>query len=361
MIRVFFIYFVSCLFTPASFMLSKIHYIDNETVILIGGFESKNALISYVTINGHKYIIKQKKRSKIHYTGNETVILIGGFESKNAFISYVTINGRKYIIKQKKRFNSQLGGARDALAAYIAKDLGIAHSVEVISSKIDIPGKINSMWPATIHTTAAGKTIRSQPESKYHALSLKQRLPGVKITGLWLTEKIINQMTWHDQLPIIIALDLFICNTDRHGGNLFYDPETDSFCAIDMDGIFRRNLPEMACEKLDEMVNIHQKQFTEKEIIALVSVKKTLTFLLNKYTSKHLINKFHFFVDKAGITKGSFLYTARVEKKIAHHESMIIKSRASLHKLIIVLDKIIISFYAERSHVNDDNYFINMM
>lgn len=319
-IRFFFILFVSCLFAPTSFVLSK-------------------------TL----------------YTGNETVIVTGGFESKNAFITYVTIKGHQYIIKQKKRFNSQLGVARDALAAYIAKHLAIAHVVEVISSTTDIPGKINVMWPVTLHTIAAGKTIRSQPESKYHALSLKQRLPGVKITGLWLTEKIINQMTWHDQLPIIIALDLFISNTDRHGGNLFYDPETDSFCAIDMDGIFRRDLPEMACQKLAEMINKYQKQFTEKEIVALISVKKTLNFLLNKYTPQHLINKFHFFIKKAGIVKGSSLYTTRIKQKIAHHESMIMQSRISLYKLVAVLDKIINKFYAKKTHVNDDNYCINMI
>ena len=39
--------------------------------------------------------------------------------------------------------------------------------------------------------------------------------------GGWLTEIIIDQMTWHRQLPIIIAFDLFISNTDRHRGNLF--------------------------------------------------------------------------------------------------------------------------------------------
>ena len=56
-----------------------------------------------------------------------------------------------------------------------------------------------------------------------------------------LTIVIIYRMTWHVQLPIIVALDLFICNTDRHRGNLFYDAVTDTFCAIDMDDIFRCN------------------------------------------------------------------------------------------------------------------------
>jgi len=318
MIRVSIVFFISFLFTPTIFLLP---YID--------------------------------------YTGNEKIVLTGGFESTNAFISYVTINGHNYIIKQKKRSNSQLGAARDALAAYIAKDLNIAHAVAVIAANVDVPGKINSVWPATLHTIAAGKTVRSQKESKYYALALKQRLPGVKITGQWLTEKIIDQITWHKQLPIIIALDLFICNTDRHSGNLFYDPETDRFCAIDMDSIFRRDLPEMACQKLDEMINVHLKEFTEKEIKALISVKKTINFLLSKYSSQHLINKFRFFVKQSGFIKGNPLYTERVQRKIAHHESMIITSRASLHKLMAMLNGIINKFYDKRFYVNNNNYFVN--
>ena len=192
-------------------------------------------------------------------------------------------------------------------------------------------------------------------------MSLKQRLPNGKVTGQWLTEKIIDQMTWHKQLPIIIALDLFICNTDRHGGNLFYDPKTDNFCAIDMDGIYRKNVPEMACEKLTMMMNMYHKKFTMKEVIALIKVKKTLKSLLTNYTSKHLINKFNFFIQKAGFIKGSSLYTERIEKKVAHHELMIVESRASVHKLIALLDKIINKFYAKNFYINDGNYFVSTM
>ena len=294
--------------------------------------------------------------SKMQYGGSQEVVLVGSLESANSFISFVTVNGHKYIVKQKKRFNSQLGAVRDAFAAYIAQELAIAQSVEIIPSNIPIVGKINSLWPATLHTIAAGKTVRSQPESRYYYLCLKQRLPNGKVTGQWLTETIIDQITWHKQLAIIIALDLFICNTDRHGGNLFYDPKKDKFCAIDMDGIFRRDLPEFACEKLDLMVNVKNKQFTRKEIRALKRVRKTLQFLSDRYTVQHLIDKFHFFVDQAGFVKGSPLYTERIKNKIVRHELMIIKSRVSLYKLIIALDAIINSFYARRFK---DSYSIN--
>lgn len=194
-----------------------------------------------------------------------------------------------------------------------------------------------------MHTIAEGKTVREQPESRYYQLSLKQRSPEDLLTGRWLTEEIIDQMTWHKQLPIIIALDLFICNTDRHGGNLFYDPVTDCFCAIDMDNIFRRDLPALACKKLDIMVNIHKKKFTKKEIIALASVRDTLQFLLKKYSSKQIIIQLNLFAKQVG--KVSVIDSKKMAKKIAHHEEMIVQSRKSVHKLIDALDEIISNFH----------------
>jgi len=229
--------------------------------------------------------------SKNNYTYKEIVILVGGFESNNSFISYVTIDGVRYLVKQKKTVSKQFSVVRDTFAAYIAKDLGIAHSVKIISPEEKFPGKKNVTWPATLHTIASGKTIRSQPKSKYYNLCLKQRLPSsILSVNRWLTETIIHQMTWHKQLPIIIGLDLFICNTDRHRANLFYDPETDSFCAIDMDNIFRRDLPALACQKLTLMID-RKKEFTKDEILALTSMRDTIQFLLGKYPVKKLIKK----------------------------------------------------------------------
>lgn len=276
---------------------------------------------------------------KDHYTYKEIVILVGGFESRNSFINYVTIDGVKYLVKQKKTQSKQFSVVRDALAAYIAQPLKIAHSVEIIPPKKKFPGKNNEMWPATLHTIAPGKTVRSQPGSKYYNLCLKQRLPINK----WLTETIIHQITWHKQLPIIIGLDLFICNTDRHTANIFYDPETDSFCAIDMDNIFRRDLPALAIEKLQLMIS-RKKEFTKDEITALISMRDTIQFLLDTYSVKQLIKKLHFFVEQAGFTKNSSIYTEKISKKIARHERIIIQSRSSAYKLIVLLNKIINDF-----------------
>src|SRR5580698_1201620 len=74
---------------------------------------------------------------------NETIFVEGGFESPNAFINYVVINGARYIVKQKKSCSQTIASVfRDALASYIAQNLKIAHSVEIISPEHDIPGKV---------------------------------------------------------------------------------------------------------------------------------------------------------------------------------------------------------------------------
>src|SRR5258708_5693346 len=140
-------------------------------------------------------------------------------------------------------------------------------------------------------------------------------------------------MTWHKQLPIIIALDIFISNADRHGGNLFYDPQTDSFCAIDMDCIFAYNVSQFACEKLDLMVNVYKKEFTLEEVKALALMRDTLKFLARKYTVEKIIDQMHEFVIQADCQ-----YNV---SKIARFETMIKKNRKSVRKLIKILDDIV--------------------
>jgi hypothetical protein len=270
-----------------------------------------------------------------------TVIAEDSFESPNSVISYVKIDNTRYLLKQKKMVSKQFVVVRDALAAWIAQPLKIAHSVIIIPAKKNFPGKKHTTIPAALLTIAPGKMIRSQPNSRYYHLSLRQRtINGIFSPDRWFTETIVHQMTWHSQLPILIALDLFICNTDRHGGNLFYDPKTDCFCAIDMDNIFRRDLPAIAKEKIKLMI-ARGKQFTVEEIQALTSMKETLSLLLRTYSVEDIIKKLYFFVHQAGFVADNKELIAKIPKKIARHEKIITQSRVSLYALISLLDTII--------------------
>lgn len=280
--------------------------------------------------------------SKIHYTGKEKVSLINTIETKNSFISYVMINGYRYLLKQKKEPNKQLAVVRDALSAYIAKDLKIAHQVDIVESKRKIPGKIKVTWPATLHTIVPGETVRKQRDSKYNALRLRQFWAQTQsYSEKGLTRLILKYMTWHRQLPEIIALDLMIGNSDRHCGNLCYDSSTDRFWAIDMDDTFNKDLCFLACKKLKLMTKAGNDPFSQEELKALASMRNTLYFLVRKYPPSDLIKHLHVFAKKAGFIEGNAIYTDKVRKKLLYYEKTIRKSHTSAYQLISLLDKIV--------------------
>jgi hypothetical protein len=268
-------------------------------------------------------------------------ICIGGFESKNCFISYVNIKDEKYIVKQKKRFKHQLAVVREALAAYIAQDLDIAPLILVISSDRDIAGKINAMWPATLQEIAPGTMLRSLVNSKYYALSLKQICDNHEsLAEKGLTEKIINHMSWHWQLAIMVALDLFIANGDRHCGNIFYDHKTDTFTAIDMDTTFNCDLCLLAYNNLEIMLR-DGKKFSKAEIRALKSMRDTLEFLAQKYKSDDLIAKMYEFARQAGLIRGDKFCSNFAQHKLLLFELTITSTGISVYQLIALLDTII--------------------
>lgn len=277
---------------------------------------------------------------KINVTGKEIFELISTRETKNCIVSLVTMNNVVYLVKQKKDSKKQLAVVRDALASYIAEDLHIAQHIAIVSSEKQIPGKTKSSWPATIHSLAPGKTVREQKESKYNALRLRQFWAGVKtLAEKGLTRTIITHMTWHEDLPVIVALDLLIGNSDRHCGNICYDPSTDTFFAIDMDDTFNKDLCAFASKKIKYMLEQDEVVFTWEEIKALAAMRDTLKFLVKRHNPKILVKKLYSFAKKAGFYKGSKMYTPRIANKLAHYEKTIAESYASAHKLIVLLDK----------------------
>ena len=290
------------------------------------------------------------------YTGKEKISLIRSTESRNSFVYYVKIKGKKYLVKQKKDPKRKLAVVRDALAAYIARVLGIAHLVAIIPFDVEFPGKVQTAQPATVHTLAPGDTVRSQVNIKYSALRLRQFWANAQtFCEKGLTREIITFMTWHKQLPKIVALDLLIGNSDRHCGNLCYDPETDMFCAIDMDDTFNKDLCMLACEKLHFMVEQQQVIFTAEEIVALQSMKSALKYLIRKNKLRNVIEQLNAFAQRAGFFQGSPIYNKSIAKKLAEYQMMITQTYVSADKLIELIDKIVAQRSLERNQINDDD------
>jgi hypothetical protein len=282
---------------------------------------------------------------KLNAIDKNNVSVVSTQDTKNSFVSYVTINNVNYLLKQKKDIKKQLAVVRDALAAYIAKCLGnIAHEVEIIAYQENFPGKVKNNLPATLHTIAPGQTVRVQRDIPYNALRLRQFWANAKTyREKGFTREIITHMTWHWQLPIIVALDLVIGNSDRHGANLFYDPINDRFCAIDMDDTFNKDLCLFTCKKLQFMIREEHVIFTEQELRALARLKDTLQLLVRHHKPRNTIKKLRLFARKAGFVKGSKLYSASIEKKLLHYEGMIFSTYHNACELIVLLDTIIAS------------------
>jgi hypothetical protein len=282
----------------------------------------------------------------------EKIHIINSFETKNAFITCIQLKGKMYLVKQKKNIKKQLSAVKDALAAYVANRIAkdIAHQVGIIAYNTKFPGKKNDDLPAVLLSNARGETVRKQRGSIFNNLRLRQlwaNAPSFEEQGL--THTIINHMSWHPQLALIVALDLFIGNSDRHCGNLFYDPQTDSFCAIDMDDTFNKNLCDVAYKKLELMVK-RRDVFTNEEIVALIRMRNHLKYLVDTHKPSALIKKLRYFARQAGFVEGSELYTESIQKKLLLYETMIFQTHVSVYKLISLLNKIVNKGYTKKNN-----------
>ena len=261
--------------------------------------------------------------------------LIKTLEMRFCYISFVRINGKEYIVKQKKSdcFRKIVSVVRDTITAHIAEDFGIAHRVAIIPAGKKFSGKPRTDWPATLHTIAPGKMIKAQ-DSRYNGMNIKQANIGFRRDMLlWMMK--------HPVLVKIVAMDTFLCNHDRHRGNLFYQQRTDSFCAIDMDSAFKYNLCALACKNFTAMLRDKRVRLTRREIDVLKQYKQYLEFLIDGHRSEDTLELYNFFVEQAGFVPGSPLYTQKIALEIERNRRMIKESYKDVLRLIPILENLI--------------------
>ena len=262
--------------------------------------------------------------------------LIKTLEMRFCYISFVRINGQQYIVKQKKSdcFRKIVSVVRDAITAHIAEDFGIAHRVAIIPAGKKFAGKPRTDWPATLHTIAPGKMIKAQ-NSKYNGMNIKQADIGFR-------RDMLTWMVKHPTLIMMVALDTFLCNHDRHRGNLFYHQKTDSFCAIDMDSAFKYNLCALACKNFTKMINDRNVRLSNKEINTLISYKEYIEFLIERHNPAQTLVLYNSFVERAGFVEGSAqLYTQKIALEIERNRRMIKESYKDVQRLIPILEQLI--------------------
>lgn len=270
------------------------------------------------------------------------VTVLSTQEMRFCYISFVMIDGKKYLIKQKKtQCIRKIGGVvRDAVTAHVIESFGvsqgiteIAHKVDIIPAGVEFPGKPRKDWPATIHTVAPGKAVKEQ-NTRFHRMNIKQANIGFRRDMLWW-------MTKHPMLAKLVAFDTFMCNHDRHRGNLFYNIKTDSFCAIDMDSAFKYNLCGLACKNFMAMFNDTRLELTSRELDALIEYNRCLRFLINNYYPDYLLELYDGFTVKAGFVQGSELYTERLALELKHNKRVIAQAYKDVQELVKIVDKLI--------------------
>jgi len=256
-------------------------------------------------------------------------------EMRFCYISFVRIDGKKYIIKQKKSncLRKLVGVVRDAIMAHYAENFIKAHQVDIIPAGRAFPGKLRTDWPATIHTIAPGRMIKDQ-DSRYNSMNIKQADVGFRR----------DMLPWMVKDPVlvkIVAFDTFLCNHDRHRGNLFYDSKTDSFCAIDMDSAFKHNLCALACQNFTAMLSNKKLQLSNKELNALIEYKGHLQFLIENYRPEDTLAMYDYFVQKAGFVEGSDLYLEKFALEMEHNRQTIVQSYQDAKRLVKIVGQLI--------------------
>jgi hypothetical protein len=248
-------------------------------------------------------------------------------------ISFVLIDGTVYIVKQKNNIRKILGCVRDAITAYIAESLDIAHRVVIVPAGMKFPGKMRDDWPATIHTIAPGKMIKEQKEI-FRKMNLQQKEEGFR-------RDMLRWMARYPLLVYIVALDIFTCNHDRHRGNLFFNPRTKLFCAIDMDSSYKYNLCALACENFTALIEDGLYPLTSAEFNALAQLRKTLVFLIKTYPPEKVVARYNEFAHQAGFIPDSPLYTEKIHMWLEANKEMIVQSYQDVQRLVKILNKAI--------------------
>lgn len=276
-------------------------------------------------------------RLKVLDVEPRNVELMSTHEKQYCYISFVRINGEIYLVKQKKRscLDKIAGVVHECVTAWIAElfDMDMAHHVDVIPAGKEFPGKMYTDWPATIHTIAPGKTMQEQ-RGPYRKMNIKQGVIGFR-------RDMLRWMGRHKTLIKIVALDTFVCNHDRHRGNLFYHAKNKSFCAIDMDLSYRYNLCEMACRGCMDMIKAKRLKVRGKELYALIEYRKYLQFLIDTFRPEDMEEMYDYFAAKAGFVEGAPLYTGTLSGELRRDKMMIRQSYEDAKRLVRMVGNVI--------------------
>jgi len=271
-------------------------------------------------------------RPPLANVNTDKVEFVRTLEKVTCHINFITIDGKDFLVKQKKKLvaYATLSTVCEALAAHIAESFSdLAHKVDIIPAGKKMLGKVYIECPATLHTIAPGRSAK-ESGTIYESMDLRQKDIGFNYA-------LLKWMVRHPTLVTIVALDTFLCNGDRHRGNIFYNEADNTFYAIDMEASFKYNYCILACSNITHMMIDLTYVLSDDGLNVLDEYKKNLEFLIAHHTLEKTIEKYYDFLEQAGIVEGSCLFTKKVQMDILYSIAIIKESYEDAKKLVAIL------------------------
>jgi hypothetical protein len=271
----------------------------------------------------------------------DTFTFLRKIKAPHSKITVVKDHTGTFIIKQRDARSVAAQGMTvvEAWATHIARSLSIpGNDVVMIPASVPCKYKIFNDAPATLHTFVPGKELDTLGLPKN--FTLNQRCKASSSKG-GLTLEVIKSMTLHRDLPPLLAVDTFVNNNNRHGGNVLYDDSTDRFYAIDFGAALRFNMCRKTAQNIKELLG---HSFTQKEKMALASYRDTLKKLIGLYTPQKLEQLFQQYVENAGLSAKYLLGEEEKQEFKAYKKGrkrLIFESYTAAQELVGLLDKLL--------------------
>lgn len=237
---------------------------------------------------------------------------------------------RNFVLKYHPRGAKR--AIHDALGAFIGKSIGInINEVEIFSATY--PFETSQIGVSTLHLCVPGIAIREMKHMN-KKICIKR---GIR------KEKTLENITAYKELCDIVAFDIFIDNTDRHNGNLFFDKETGHFYAIDMDHGFKSaftlaytphdyDFNTVATRTYRFIKTLKKEKLSNQTITALKKMQQILLLLNDLYPPTIMFKEWMLLAQKAHV-----IYNQREQEKIKKYLEY---NTCEMRRLIDLLNEI---------------------
>jgi hypothetical protein len=276
--------------------------------------------------------LKESLKKQVHYT-----LPLAATESIcTHVVEAEDAQEKPFIIKA----NDPLFAFLDVFGSFVSNTCGITGNYVRILPENKRPTSLKeTMDPSktyTIHSFVYGSTlVELGDEAPFKDLDIDLDR---------ITPETLEKIAHRNDLLDIIALDIFMLNMDRHGGNYIYNKYNDSFIGIDMDHClyplyFERKKPlhkiALAARELSTYLKttLAQLEWSSTHIKALKRIRATLKKLMSTFPAKKLVKVAYIIAHQT-----NWKYTPADEKLMK--ELFDLNHQACL-ELIAILDGII--------------------